>query len=52
MLPIEFEPMISTLLVWRLTNLAIEAADVARLNKYILHMDHKWPIFVVVEWGT
>ena len=25
LLPIGFEPMISTLLVWRLTNLAIEA---------------------------
>ena len=32
MLPIGFEPMISTLLVWRLTNLAIEAfhAEVSR----------------------
>ena len=28
MLPIGFEPMISTLLVWRLTNLAIEADNV------------------------
>ena len=26
LLPIGFEPMISTLLVWRLTNLAIEAS--------------------------
>ena len=51
MLPIGFEPMISTLLVWRLTNLAIEAIDVAQFNKYLLYMDQKLPILGAEEWG-